>query len=155
MDVKVDWKNHMLFEGMADSGFTQKLDARQSLGGENSAARPMEYIALGLVGCTAMDVISILQKKQQQVTDFQVKMHADRASEYPRVFTYAVIEYIVTGKDVKEAAVLRAIELSVEKYCPVYAMLSKAFPMELHYKIFDERHELINEGFYQRSFAGQ
>jgi putative redox protein len=155
VDVKIDWKGHRRFDGLSDSGFTQKLDASEANGGENSAARPMEYIAFGLVGCTAMDVISILQKKQQQVTDFQVKMHANRASEHPRVFTNAVIEYLVTGKDVNEAAVLRAIELSVEKYCPVYAMLSKAFPIELHYKIFDELHGLLKEGSYQRTLAGQ
>lgn len=122
----------MLFEGAGDSGFAQKMD------GENNAARPMEFIALGLAGCTAMDVISILQKKKQPVKNFQVMVHADRAEEHPKVFSRAVIEYLVTGQDVEESALLRAIELSAEKYCPAQAMLSKAFPIELVYKIFDE-----------------
>ncbi|MBI5353727.1 MAG: OsmC family protein [Chloroflexi bacterium] len=139
----------MSFEGQSETGFTQKMDSDESVGGENGAARPMEFIALGLAGCTAMDVISILQKKKQPVLDFQVKVHAARAEEHPKVFTQAVIEYLVTGKDVDEASLLRAIELSAEKYCPAQAMLSKAFPMQLVYKIFDNDGKvLMKEGKY-------
>ena len=148
MDLTLNWRGRLAFEGAADSGYIQKLDADGSVGGENSAARPMEYIALGLAGCTAMDVISILQKKRQSVTSFQVRLHAERASEQPKVFTKAVIEYIIIGNKVNEAAVLRAIELSVENYCPVYAMLSKAFPIELHYRIIDDSSNLIKVGTY-------
>lgn len=150
MDVLLNWKSKMAFEGAGDSGFTQKIDAEESVGGENSAARPMELIALGLAGCTGMDVISILQKKKQSVKDFQVKVHADRAEEHPKVFTYATIEYLVTGKNIDAAAVLRAIELSAEKYCPAQAMLSKAFPIKLIYKIFDEDENLTSEGEYKK-----
>ena len=139
----------MSFEGAGDSGFPQKMDSNESVGGENNAARPMEFIALGLAGCTGMDVISILQKKKQPVLDFQVKVHAERAEEHPKVFTRAVIEYRVTGKDVDESALLRAIELSAEKYCPAQAMLGRAFPMQLIYKIFnDEGKILLKEGQY-------
>jgi putative redox protein len=148
MDVILDWKGKMAFRGVAGSGFPQSLDADVSVGGENSAARPMELIAMGLAGCTAMDVISILQKKKQAVSDFQIKLHADNASEHPKVFTQAVIEYIVTGKDISETAVLRAIELSVEKYCPAQAMLSKAFPMRLIYTIADESGQPLRQGEY-------
>lgn len=151
MDVILNWKGKMSFEGAGDSGFAQKMDSDQSVGGDNSGARPMEFIALGLAGCTAMDVISILQKKKQAVKDFQVKVHAARADEHPKVFTGAVIEYLVTGKDVDAAAVLRAIGLSAERYCPAQAMLSKAFPMTLVYKIFDEDGTLVNEGEYKNS----
>ncbi len=150
MDVLLNWKSKMAFEGAGDSGFTQKIDAEESVGGENSAARPMELIALGLAGCTGMDVISILQKKKQSVKDFQVKVHAERAEEHPKVFTYATIEYLVTGKNIDAAAVLRAIELSAEKYCPAQAMLSKAFPIKLIYKIFDEDEHLASEGEYKK-----
>ncbi|GAB4538224.1 MAG: OsmC family protein [Anaerolineales bacterium] len=149
MDVYLNWKGKMAFEGAGESGFTQRFDSEESVGGENRAARPMEFIALGLAGCTAMDVISILSKKKQQVTDFQVKVHAPRAEEHPKVFTSAVIEYLVTGKEIDAAAVLRAISLSAEKYCPAQAMLSKAFPMELVYKIFDEQGNLVGEGKYK------
>ena len=149
MDVVLNWKGKMSFEGVSDSGFAQKMDADGAAGGENSAGRPMEFIALGLAGCTGMDVISILQKKKQPVTNFQVQVHAPRADEHPKVFSSAVIEYLVTGKDVDESALLRAIELSAEKYCPAQAMLGKAFPMQLVYKIFDEDGKtLIKQGVY-------
>lgn len=149
MEVTLNWKGKMAFEGAGDSGFPQKMDSDESVGGENSAARPMEFIALGLAGCTGMDVISILQKKKQPVSDFQVKVHAGRAQEHPKVFTSAVIEYLISGSGVDEAAVLRAIELSTEKYCPAQAMLGKAFPMRLVYKIFDDDGKaLLKEGEY-------
>jgi len=149
MDILLNWNGGMSFEGTGDSGFVQKMDAEESAGGENSAARPMEFIALGLAGCTAMDVISILRKKKQPVTDFKVMLHADRAEEHPKVFSRAVIEYLVTGENVDEAALLRAIELSAEKYCPAQAMLSKAFPMKLAYKILSEDgRTILKEGTY-------
>jgi putative redox protein len=143
MEIKLNWNGGMSFEGAGDSGFVQKMD------GENNAARPMEFIALGLAGCTGMDVISILQKKKQPVTNFQVLLHAERVEEHPKVFSRAIIEYLVTGKDVDEAALLRAIELSAEKYCPAQAMLSKAFPIQTIYKIFDEDGKtVLREGEY-------
>ena len=151
MDVLLNWKGGLAFEGAADSGFTQRLDAAESVGGGNSGARPMEFIAFGLAGCTGMDVVSILQKKKQDVKDFQVKVHAATAEEHPKVFTEATIEYILTGKNIEAAAVLRAIELSVEKYCPAQAMLSKAFPIRLVYKIFDENGQVAGEGEYKKN----
>jgi putative redox protein len=150
MDVKLNWKGKMSFEGAGDSGFAQKMDTDSSVGGDNDGARPMEFIALGLAGCTAMDVISILKKKKQDVKDFQVKLHAETADEHPKVFTRAVIEYLVTGSNVDAAAVLRAIELSADRYCPAQAMLAKAFPIALIYKIFDESGKQVNEGEYKR-----
>jgi putative redox protein len=155
MEVVLNWKGKMSFEGVSDTGFIQKMDADTSVGGDNSGARPMEFIAIGLAGCTAMDVISILQKKKQPMLDFRVQVHAPRADEHPKVFTAAVIEYLVTGKDVDESALLRAIELSAEKYCPAQAMLSKAFPMQLVYKIFDEDGEtVVKQGEYKAKQAG-
>jgi putative redox protein len=154
VDLTIEWKGRMAFEGAADSGFTQHMDAEESVGGENSAARPMEFIVMGLAGCTAMDVISILRKKQQDVKDFKVKLHADRASEHPKVFTKALIEYLVTGTNVDEAALVRAISLSAEKYCPAQTMLSKAFPIELRYRIFDDAGNLKFVGSYEAIIAG-
>ena len=149
MDVTLAWKGGLAFEGVSDSGFMQILDADESVGGNNSSARPMEYIAMGLAGCTGMDVISILQKKRQLVVGFQVKAHLKREREHPKVFSSAVIQYLVTGKNVDEAALLRAIELSAEKYCPVHAMLSRAFPIQMTYKIFDaDGQTLLKQGTY-------
>ncbi len=149
MEVTLDWKGGMAFKGIADSGFQQNMDADESVGGENSAGRPMEFIAMGLAGCTGMDVISILKKKQQDVKIFQVKVHAEKAGEHPKVFTSAIIEYQVMGDAISEEALIRAIELSSEKYCPAQTMLSKAFPIRLIYKIFDKSGEtLLKEGEY-------
>jgi len=149
MEIALTWKGKMSFEGVGESGFVQKMDSDTSVGGDNSGARPMEFIMIGLAGCTGMDVISILQKKKQPVKDFRVQIHAPRADEHPKVVTSAVIEYLVTGRDVDEAALLRAIELSAEKYCPAQAMLSKAFPMQLVYKILEEDGTVLKQGEYK------
>ena len=154
MQVKVDWKGGLSFEGNADSGFSLMLDAERDVGGEESGFRPLELMALSLAGCTAMDVISILQKKRQEVTAFDVQVEADRATEHPKVFTGAVINYMVSGHGVDEAAVVRAIELSAQRYCPAQTMLSQVFPMELRYKIFEQvvgGQKLVTEGIYSPS----
>lgn len=114
------------------------MDSDSSFGGTNSGVRPMEMIALGLVGCIAMDVLSILQKKRQQITQFEVRVDAPRSADYPKVFTHAVITYVVAGKNVDETAVLRSIELTATKYCPAQIMLEQAFPMDLHYEIYED-----------------
>jgi len=131
MDAKVVWKERMSFIGTAESGFTIPLGTSPDMGGDKDGFRPMELLAIGLAGCTAMDVISILKKKKQEVTGFEVQVHADRAEEHPHVFTKIVIEYIVSGRNVERAAVERAVQLSAEKYCPAQAMFSKVVPIEL------------------------
>lgn len=135
MDAKVTWQNRMTFTGSADSGFPVQLGTDPAVGGDNDGFRPMELIAIGLAGCTAMDVISILQKKRQAVTAFEVRVHASRAEEHPKVFNHIAIEYLIEGRNIDPAAVERAIELSETKYCPAQAMLGKVAPIELTYKI--------------------
>ncbi len=96
-----------------------------------------------------MDVISILRKKKQPVISFEVKLHANQADVHPKVSTRVVIEYLVTGREVNETTVCRAIELSADKYCPAQAMLRKAFPTRLFYKFLDENTKLpLREGEY-------
>jgi putative redox protein len=148
MEAKLSWKEKMTFVGVADSGHEVKIDTDPGVGGDDTAARPMELIVLGLAGCTGMDVISILRKKQQKVASFDVNISAERAQEHPKVITLAVITYILHGQGLDEAALLRAIELSALKYCPAQAMLSKAFPMELRYQIY-EGDALVREGTWQ------
>src|SRR5215211_8159715 len=138
MKAAVEWKENMTFIGMPDSGFPVQMDADSSFGGSNQGVRPMEMVALGLAGCTAMDVISILRKKRQQITQFEVRVNAPRSAEHPKVFTKAQITYVVVGTNIDEMALLRSIELSMTKYCPVQVMLSQAFPMQLHYEIYEE-----------------
>jgi|SRR5215207_248322 len=139
MKANVNWNGGMVFIGAAGSGFTVQMDADQAMGGNNSGVRPMEMIAIGLAGCAAMDVISILQKKRQRVSSFEVNLNAPRSPEYPKVFTSAVITYIVTGRDLDESALLRAMELSATKYCPVQAMLEQAFPIDFYYEIYEDQ----------------
>jgi len=138
MKVTVNWKGDMTFAGESPSGFPIQMDSDSDFGGTNNGPRPMEMIAFGLAGCTAMDVISILKKKRQDVTQFNVKVDAPRSHDYPKVFTSAVITYIVSGENVSEDAVLRAIELTAGKYCPAQIMLSQAFPIDLHYEIYED-----------------
>jgi putative redox protein len=153
MKATVHWKENMTFIGMPPSGFPVQMDADSSFAGTGSGVRPMEMIALGLAGCTAMDILSILQKKRQTVTDFEVIVEAPRSAEYPKVFISAVLTYIVTGKNIDEAAVLRSIELSATKYCPVLFMLAQAFPMDLRYEIYEAEENgerrLVSQGVWQ------
>ena len=137
MNAKVDWKGRMSFTGSADSGFEVQLGSSPEVGGDNDGFRPMELMAVSLAGCTAMDVISILKKKRQEVSDFQVKVETERADQHPKVFTCAVIEYHVVGKDISETAVSRAMELSADTYCPAQAMIGKIIPLSLKYSIYE------------------
>ena len=135
MNAKVTWGGRLTFTGTAATGFTVPLGADPSVGGDNDGFRPLEMFAIGLAGCTAMDVISILLKKRQNVTDFEVHVQAEQASDHPRVFTDVQIEYIVTGHGVDEKAIKRAIELSETKYCPAQGMLAKVVPITSTYQI--------------------
>ncbi len=139
MNAKVTWKTGMSFTGSADTGFELPLGADPSVGGANDGFRPLELMAVSLAGCTAMDVISILRKKQQDVTAFEVRVHAEQQHEHPHVFTQAVITYLITGHNIAEAAVTRAIELSATKYCPAQAMLAQSLPIDLVYEIYEEQ----------------
>jgi putative redox protein len=152
MEAKVTWHEGLSFTGAAESGFQVALGSDPAVGGKNDGFRPMELIAVGLAGCTAMDVISILTKKRQAVVDFEVQVHAERAAEHPKVFTRSVIEYFVTGHNLDEAALVRALELSATRYCPAQAMLGQVMPIELKYNLFegasaDER-SLVKRGVY-------
>lgn len=152
MNAKVTWKQGMSFTGSADTGFQVPLGADPSVGGANDGFRPLELMAVSLAGCTAMDVISILRKKQQDVTSFEVQVQAEQQHEHPHVFTKAVITYQVTGHSVTEAALVRAIELSATKYCPAQAMLARTVPMDLLYEIYEEKgqeKELVFQGRWQ------
>jgi putative redox protein len=143
MDAKVTWQGRMTFSGSADTGFNITLGSDPSVGGDNDGFRPLELMAVSLAGCTAMDVISILRKKQQNVTAFEVRAHADQARDHPHVFTHVLVEYIVTGHDVSQAAVERAIELSTTKYCPASAMLSKAVHIDYKYQVREASAESV------------
>lgn len=126
MKASVEWKNRMSFSGEADSGFSIPLGTATEVGGDNDGFKPMELLLIGLAGCTAMDVISILTKKRQQVDKFTVSIDAERAEDHPKIFTNILITYSLCGRDLDRAAVERAVELSETKYCPAQAIMSKS-----------------------------
>ena len=136
MQVALDWKKGLNFRGKGmSSNFSVDVDADAAVGGTEEGLRPMELVALGLGGCTGMDVISILQKKRQDVTAFQVKVTTEAAKEHPKVWTHVLIEYLITGSDIDAAAVERAIQLSADKYCPAQNMIKMAVLVETDYEI--------------------
>lgn len=131
MDATVTWQHNLTFNGIASgTNYAISIGTHGADDKPAEGASPMELILMGTAGCTAMDVISILQKKRQDVTAFEIRMHADRAADHPKVFTHITMEYVVTGHHVDPDAVQRAIDLSLEKYCSAHAMLSKAVPIE-------------------------
>lgn len=117
MKAKVVWQNDLTFIGSSESGFEVRLDSIKEVGGNDSGLRPMEMVAIGIAGCTAMDVMSILKKKRLDVTGFEVIVYGARAVEHPKKFTDIVIEYVVTGNGIDETSVERAVQLSEERYC--------------------------------------
>jgi putative redox protein len=136
MDAKVTWKNKgLLLSGTADTGAV--LDLASSMDEGEAGFRPMELLAIGLAGCTAMDVLSILKKKRQDVVDFEVRVHTEPADEYPKVWVVAKLEYVITGRSINPKAVERAMDLSKTTYCPAQNMLNKAVDIELSYTIIE------------------
>ncbi len=133
MQSKVVWKGGLAFTGSAEEGYLIPLDAKKAVGGHDLGFRPLQLVAIGLVGCTGMDVISILNKKRQEVSEFEVSAEIQRADEHPKVFSKILITYTITGKDIDRDAVERAVELSETKYCPAQAMLKET--VDISHKI--------------------
>ena len=135
--VLVDWCEGRHFESQSASGTIIHLDASLEHGGQNAGAQPMELLLISLAGCTGMDVISILEKKRQKITRLQIRVEGIRQDEHPRVYTDVTITYVVTGHRVDPTAVARAIELSVTRYCPLYATVSKTATMHTTYEVHE------------------
>jgi putative redox protein len=135
MHTTLKWQGEMAFQGQSDSGHLVRIDSGLSVGGRDQAPRPIELIAMGLAGCTAMDVISIMRKKRQDVTRFEVVADIERAPDHPRIFTAIHLIYRVTGRAVDEAVLKRAIELSESRYCPAMAMFRQVAPISISYEI--------------------
>lgn len=139
---RVVLRDDMLFAGYSSNGYTVPLDALQKeLGGHNAGISPMELMLTSLGGCTGMDVISILRKKKQEVSAFEVQVEGVRADEHPKVYTEIWVKFIVTGKDVDPAALERAIELSRDKYCGAAATLRHTATIHYDYEIVDSQQE--------------
>ncbi|WP_319784292.1 OsmC family protein [Oceanisphaera sp. IT1-181] len=131
MKATVTWLEGMCFEGLSESGHKILLDGTNP----GKGASPMEAVLLGAGGCSAIDVVSILEKGRQQVTGCVVELDADRAEQPPRVFTTLNMHFVVTGHDLSEKQVARAVSLSMEKYCSVMKMLDKALDASSSFEI--------------------
>ena len=126
MHGTVKWLDGAMFIGESGSGHSVVMDGPEDLGGRNQSLRPMEMLLLGTGGWAIYDVISMLKKSRQQVTDCRVELQATRADAVPAVFESMNLHFVVTGNGVKESQVKRAVELSAEKYCSASIMLAAA-----------------------------
>lgn len=135
MQAKIQWHTGLRFTGYGDGASQVFLQGGGVDPDQREGFLPLQMMLLALAGCTGMDVISILEKKRQDVTDFSVEVAAAQAEEHPRVFTQITVRFLVTGRDVSEQAVARAIELSSERYCPSTAMLRQAVPIDQSFEI--------------------
>jgi putative redox protein len=126
------------FVGETPSGHAVDLDSRLAAEGPGAGASPMELQLVALGGCTAMDTISILRKMQQEVTAYEIRLTHERSAAHPRAYTAIRLTHVIKGRRVVEANVHRAIELTMIRYCPVFAMLHPTVPIRETYEISDE-----------------
>ncbi len=126
MKARVTWIEGVRFAGEAGSGHSVVMDGAPEYGGRDTGFRPMEMLLVGLGGCSAFDVVSILKKGRQDITDVTVEIEAERADTDPKVFTSIHMIYAVSGHDLDPKKVERAVALSAEKYCSATAMLEQS-----------------------------
>jgi putative redox protein len=138
MKARIKWVEQVSFLGETESGHAVLMDGPADGGGRNLGPRPMEMVLLGTGGCTIYDVIHILKKSRQKVTDCVVEIQAERATEDPKVFTKIHFHFVVTGKDLKTEHVERAIKLSAEKYCSASIMLGKSADITHDFEVIQE-----------------
>jgi putative redox protein len=125
MKARVKWVQDVMFVGESGSGHSVVMDGAPDAGGRNLGFRPMEMLLLGLGGCSAFDVMMILRRGREKVTDCVVDIDAERATEDPKVFTRIAMRYIISGRALDPKKAERAVHLSAEKYCSATAILSK------------------------------
>jgi len=124
MKARVKWLDNMTFVGESGSGHSIVMDGAVDSGGRNLAARPMEMVLMGMGGCTAFDVVMILKKARQPISDCIVELTAERSDEIPKVFTKIHVHYRVIGDGLGVKQVKKAVDLTAEKYCSVSVMLA-------------------------------
>ena len=138
MKARVKWVEQVAFLGESESGHAVLMDGAPAAGGRNLGPRPMEMLLLGTGACTSFDVVTILKKSRQAVSDCYVELDASRADEDPKVFTRIHMHFVVKGKDIKPDVVERAIKLSAEKYCSASIMLGKTAEVTHDFEIVQE-----------------
>ena len=137
MKARIKWVDGMSFLGESGSGHAVLMDGAPEAGGRNLGPRPMEMVLMGTGGCSAFDVVLILKKSRQEISDCVVEIESERAEEDPKVFTRIHFHFIVTGKNLNPAQVERAIKLSAEKYCSASIMLAKTAQMTHDFEIVE------------------
>jgi len=137
MKARIKWVEGVTMLGESGSGHAVVMDGPPDFGGRNLGVRPMEMLLLGMGGCTQFDVLLILRKARQDVTDCVVELEAERAAEEPKVFTRIHAHFIVSGRGIKEKQVERAIKLSAEKYCSTSIMLGASVEISHDFEIRD------------------
>ena len=137
MRSTIRWVDGAMFVGEAGSGHAVVIDGPPDAGGRNAGIRPMELVLTGLGACSAFDVVAILKKSRQNVTDCRAELEAQRAEDVPKVFTRIHIHFVVEGRGLKAAAVERAIELSADKYCSATIMLRDAVEITHDFEIIE------------------
>ena len=137
MKCRVKWLDHMTFVGESGSGHAVVMDGAPEYGGRDLGIRPMEMLLLGVGGCTAFDVVSILKKSRQAIVDCEALVDSDRAEEVPKVFTRIHIHFIVTGNNLDPAKVKNAVNLSADKYCSASKMLEKSAKITHDFEIVE------------------
>lgn len=137
MRARVKWVENVCFLGESETGHALVMDGAPELGGRNLGMRPMELLLIGMGGCTSFDVITILKKARQPVTDCWVELSAERAETVPKVFTKIHAHFVVTGRGLAPAQVERAINLSAEKYCSASLMLGKTAEVTHDFEIVE------------------
>ena len=136
--IVLEWKGNFRFEGKNEKGLSVNFDAPVKYGGDETAPSPMETLLACLAGCTSFDVISILKKKRQIISGYWVETEGERKEEPPEVFTKIHIKYFIKGENVTKEAVERAIQLSMDKYCSVGAMIKKTAELTTSYEIIQQ-----------------
>lgn len=137
MDIKVSWAGNATFVGESGSGHKVVMDGPPEGGGRDLGPRPMEMLLLGTGACSSYDVVSILKKARQSITACDVEVSAERAESEPKVFTKIHIHFKVSGTDLKEKQVQRAVSLSAEKYCSASIMLGASAEITHDYEILE------------------
>jgi len=137
MKARIKWIENVAFVGETESGHALVMDGSPEAGGRNLGPRPMETVLIGTGACSAFDVIHILKKGRELITDCVVELSAERADTDPKVFTGIHFHYLVTGKSLDHAKVARAIQLSAEKYCSASAMMAKTAAVTHDFEIIE------------------
>jgi putative redox protein len=137
MKARIKWIENVCFMGESETGHAVVLDGAPDAGGRNLGMRPMEMLLIGMGACTSFDVVTILKKARQPVSDCVAEIDAARADEIPKVFTKIHVHFVITGKGLNPTQVERAVKLSAEKYCSASIMLGKSAEVTHDFEIVE------------------